>query len=412
MNADKGFSIPIPAVSFEMLDWRVSEPELFSRAERIRQTGQYQAAIPAEIAEYDPAVPGELMSDIEDATMQIVELSRHAQLMLGIESTVLGPMSAILLRTESSSSSQIERLTTSAKQLALAELQESAAANANVVVGNVRAMETALKLASELSENSILAMHRALMEYPASISESQVGSYRNEQVWIGKGSAGPRAADFVPPHRSRVERAMKDLVQFLNRQDLPVLLQAAISHGQFETIHPFTDGNGRTGRALVQSLLKNKGLIASTAVPISSGLLTDVEKYFQALTEYRSGDAGPLVSVFAQSTRLAAVRGKQLIDQLAAELDDAKRRLAGLRADATAWKILPLLISQPVISSRYLVSQMGIGEMAALRALNQLEELGVLKELTGWRRMRVWQHSGVLRLLDDYAATLKRNSRD
>jgi Fic/DOC family len=85
------------------------------------------------------------------------------------------------------------------------------------------------------------------------------GKWRDQPVWIGGGDLSPHNADFVPPHHSRVEPAIADLVRFMDRDDMPPLVQAAIAHAQFETIHPFPDGNGRTGRALVQSLLRGKG---------------------------------------------------------------------------------------------------------------------------------------------------------
>ncbi len=89
----------------------------------------------------------------------------------------------------------------------------------------------------------------------------------------------------------RVSAAISDLIRFLRRDDLPVLPQAAIAHAQFETIHPFTDGNGRAGRALLHSMLRSKALTRSVTVPVSAGLLADTGAYFEALTAYREGDS-------------------------------------------------------------------------------------------------------------------------
>lgn len=401
--------VPIEANSYEVLPWRPKYPEIYSRAEVLRQTGDYRPAIPAEIAELSPQLPNDFVAMIEDASNQIVAFDREAQMKLGLDSPALGPMSAILLRTESTSSSQIEQLTTSAKQLALAELNEESRSNARTVVGNVRAMEAALELAAKLDEKSVLEMHQALMSHQFGFSPKDAGVYREEQVWIGKGKAGPRLAEFVAPHHSRINKSMKDLMIFLNREDLPVLAQAALGHAQFETIHPFADGNGRTGRALVQSLLKNKGLVSSSALPISAGLLIDTESYFDALTAFRSGDAGPIIFEFAKASQFAAVTGIELINKLANQLQLSREKLEGVRKDAAAWMIIPALISQPVINSKYLIQTLGLGEMAALRALDVLAERGVITELTGWRRSRVWEHAGILGVLDDYAAVVRRN---
>jgi len=117
------------------------------------------------------------------------------------------------------------------------------------------------------------------------------GRWREQQVWIGGSRFGPHEADFIPPHHDRVPAAMADLAAFMARPDLPVLTQAAIAHAQFETIHPFPDGNGRVGRALVHSLLKAGGLARSVTVPVSAGLLGDTGTYFAADGIPRVGSA-------------------------------------------------------------------------------------------------------------------------
>ena len=402
--------IPITPVSFETLDWKPQAPEMFSRAEVARQTGPYEAAVTASIAGWTPSISGEIFADVEDATRQLVDFDKHAQQTLGTNNPALGPMTAILLRTESASSSQIEQLTTSAKQLALAEINEGDKANALTVVGNVHAMEAALQLADDITEATILSMHEALMIHQRGFDPLDAGRFRGEPVWIGRGEAGPRLADFVAPHHDRIRDAIKDLVGFVNRQDLPVIVQVAVSHAQFETIHPFPDGNGRTGRALAQSILRNKGLVGSTAVPISAGLLVHTERYFEALGSFRAGDAGPIVSEFAQASRIAATTGSRLVDNLVEQLEDSRAKMTGLRSDAAAWKVLPTLIGQPAVNSKYLMSKLGLGEMAAQRALDALTDRGVLVETSGRDRNRVWQHPGVFEVLDGYAAQIRRMS--
>ena len=157
----------------------------------------------APIAHWSPQVPSEDAADVEDATRQLVAFDEHARRTLGTDNPALGPMTAILLRTESASSSQIEQLTTSAKQLALAEIDEGDKANALTVIGNVRAMEAALALSDEISEDSILQMHHALLRHQSGL-EQEAGVYRQEQVWIGPGNAGPRHAEFIGPHLSLI----------------------------------------------------------------------------------------------------------------------------------------------------------------------------------------------------------------
>lgn len=410
MSTAPGARIPIDAASTETLYWKPRAPEMHSRAEVVRQTGPYEATIPADVAEWDPRISGEDVADIEDATRQLVEFDRHAQHALGTDNPALEPMTAVLLRTESACSSRIEQLTTSAKQLALAEIDEGEKANALTVVGNVRAMEAALRLADEITEESILAMHKALMLHQHSFDPAEAGCFRTEAVWIGPEDAGPRLADFVAPHHNRIAAAITDLVTFIQRPDLSVLVQVAVAHAQFETIHPFADGNGRTGRALAQSILRNKGVVGSTAAPISAGLLVHVDRYFAALDSFRAGDAGPIIREFAAASRIAAVTGTKLVDDLVAQLDESRSKMSGIRSDAAAWKVLSMLVGQPAVNSKYLTTALGLGEMAALRALDTLTARGVLEETTGKSRGRVWQHRGIFAALDAYATRIRRMS--
>ena len=155
-------------------------------------------------------------------------------------------------------------------------------------------------------------------------------------------------------------------------------------------------------------MLRRACLVRSTAVPVSAGLLTDIDLYFAALDAYRRGDAGPIIRAFTQAARTAAVTAAELVDSLTVELEHSRSRLTGLRADAAAWTVLPVLIGQPVVNTRYLTTQLGMGEMTALRALSTLTERGVLTEITGRARGRVWQHRGILDVLDDYAAGIRR----
>ena len=116
-------------------------------------------------------------------------------------------------------------------------------------------MVAAINLADKIDNAAILAMHEALMR---DVDPKSAGRWREEQAWVGGGTHGPRGAMFVPPHHSRVRAAIDDMLRFARRDDIPALPQIALAHAQFETIHPFIDGNGRTGRALIQAMLRRK----------------------------------------------------------------------------------------------------------------------------------------------------------
>ncbi|MDQ5895910.1 MAG: hypothetical protein QG596_2171, partial [Actinomycetota bacterium] len=203
-----------------------------------------------EIATLDlvPLLGSSHLADSDDATQHLIRFDEYVATKWGDRSDELAPMDSVLLRTESASSSQIENLTVGARQLALAEIEERASSNARLVSANVRALKAALEVSDKVSIAAILEMHSKLLEG----KDPDAGQVRNQQVWIGGSNVGPHLASFIPPHHTRVPAALEDLIAFCDRVDLPPLLQIAIAHAQFETIHPFTDGNGRTGRALVQ----------------------------------------------------------------------------------------------------------------------------------------------------------------
>ena len=271
-------------------------------------------------------------------------------------------------------------------------------------------MESALEMAQPVNLDSILSMHQSWMTQQAGM-EDEAGKLRSELVWIGgTDTAGTRGSIYVAPHHELVHDALEDLVEFISRTDLPAIAQAAIAHAQFETIHPFVDGNGRTGHALVHSILRSRRITQYTTAPFSAGILRNTAAYFDALKAYRAGDAAPIIHTFINASIFAANTGKELIDSLAAQLDDSAAKVAGLRSSSAAWKILPLLISQPVVNARYLKGQLDLGDAAVQRALSLLTERGVLVEKSGRSRNRIWQHDGVLKALDEYAKTLRRTA--
>lgn len=400
-------TLSIPPVGHEEHRWEAQADGMTGRRRLAAASGTYQSTLSARIAEYTPAAPSELVADVEEASLALARFDDYSRLRLGTESPSIGPMSSILLRTESASSSQIENLTVGASQLALAELQQSTSQHAKIVVGNVRAMEAALDLGNQLDHDAILTMQRVLVtDQPG--SENYAGRYRDSLVWVGSSSISPIGASHIAPQPERVRPAMDDLIAFMRRKDLPPLLQATLAHAQFETIHPFADGNGRTGRAMVHALLRSNGIVSTTTAPISAGLLKQTESYFDALTAYREGEAGPIVERFVEASLFASSSGTQLVDDLHDEVESSREKLSGLRKNASSWQVLPHLIAHPVINARFLQRQLSLNEVTAQRALTQLVEHNVLQERSGLKRNRVYHHTGILGLLDTYAQQLRR----
>lgn len=386
-----------PPVQWEEYEWRPSiPPSLVSRSVRERHSGPYRAAITPRIADIDVRLSTSVLAAADEATSEIARFDAE----LGQEITHFG---ALLLRSESASSSQIENLTAGARAIALAEIGEGRTANAVQIVANVEAMNAAVELADRLDGDTILAMQAALMSHDGDAA----GRWRSEQVWIGGTGYGPHQADFIPPHHRHVEAAIRDLVSFVNRNDVPVLAHAALAHAQFETIHPFVDGNGRTGRALIHAMLRGKGLTQHVTVPVSAGLLMDTDAYFDALTAYRRGDPGPIVARLSDASIMAVANGRQLV----ADLRDIRRRwqdAVTARRDAVVWRLADLLLQQPVIDASIVQDRLDATSANAHRAIRQLQDAGIITEFSGRKRRRLWQAQEVLSALDDFAARAVR----
>ncbi len=415
------------AVGWEERDWRpAAEADDFfpvSRRERRAAQGPYRAAVPARVARLPVTVPGEVEAEAAEAAAEIARFDAevaHALTALSPESPgdgadELAPLAAVLLRTESASSSQIENVTAGAKALALASLEDETnvggraggGVNAVLVAGNAEAMRTAIALSDEISTGSILAAHAALM---GSVPSAEPGRLRTQQVWVGGRTSSPHRATFVPPHHDRLREGIDDLVAFCARTDVPPLTHAAVAHAQFETLHPFVDGNGRTGRTLVHAMLRHAGITRRVTVPVSAGLLTDTDGYFDALTAYRAGDLAPIVARFAAASFDAIANGRVLVADLVG-IHDSWSGTVTARADAAVWQLLPTLLRQPAVTVRSVRRATGVSQPAALHAVETLVAAGVLVPATTGRRNRVWVAPEVTDALDVFAERAGRRSR-
>lgn len=387
-----------PAIEYEERSWEPDHEDNIwgSKSQRHKERGPYQAAVTPPIAEI-PAVelPPEVEVLANEASIAIARFDAE----VGAE---IAPFSAILLRSESAASSEIENLTAGAKAIAMAELGDRSRRNAVQVVANTTAMRSAIALADNLDKATIIAMHTALLqdEHP-----EWTGDWRNEQVRIGGQTV--HTATFVPPHHDRVPVAMDDLVRFVARDDLAPFVQAAVAHAQFETIHPFPDGNGRVGRALIHAILRNKGLTENVTVPVSAGLLVNVDDYFKALNEYRAGDPAPIVRHLAEASFEAIDNGRHLVADIRNVSRGWKEKITA-RSDAKAWPLSELLLRQPAIDSTVVQEELGIRQQVADRAIETLVDAGVLTKVSGNHRSRKWAAVEILDTLDEFA---KRTGR-
>jgi Fic family protein len=377
-----------------------SDPVIQAPA-RYRKACKYEAFVPDELRELEVSLTAEtagLVSEAEGAIRQLNAAARPA----------LAPLARLLLRTESIASSKVEGLQMGVRELARAEARMETGGRrsqtAVEILANVTAMETAITEAAgaaRFGQTEILAIHRRLMEHE--FGKRIAGRFRSGQNWIGGNDYNPCGADFVPPPVEELPRLLKDLYEAVNSDLLPPLVQAALAHAQFETIHPFDDGNGRTGRALVHVILRRRGIAPSYVPPISVVLATARKRYIEGLTRFRGDGVVEWIAHFSAAAGRSARLAEQYLGNVEALMAEWRRRLTGVsapRADAAAWAVIEVLPAHPVITGPIAVAGTGRSKGPVYEALAQLQEAGVLIPLSTSRRNQSWEAEGLLDLIE------------
>jgi Fic family protein len=366
---------------------------------RARKPGRYRAFIPGEIADYDWTLDSATAEAIFEAERRWRELQSPSG------SVGLDTVARQLLRSEAVASSKIEGLLLSHRRLAKAAAVPSFDLTAQSVLANVAAIEAAYEFARSsepFSVDALTAIHARLF---ASTPQDHLGGVvRDRQNWIGGDATTPVTADFVPPPEGEVPRLLEDLATFCNRVDLPPVLQAAVAHAQYETIHPFIDGNGRAGRALIGMILIRRGVANDVLPPISLILAGDSGTYVRGLTSYRYTPGTDWVDFFS-GAMIRAADSSELLARQVAELKEQLLEAAGRpRAESAPRRLVEALPAHPVLTLATAQSITRLSDEACRRALNRLEQAGVLRETTAGKRNRVWESVGLFDLLDRLGA--------
>jgi Fic family protein len=304
------------------------------------------------------------------------------------------PLARLLLRAEGIASSNIEGLRAPPAQVAAAELDAAAAPHdAALVADNLAVVSDALDHAGSkrrLTIPTLHAWHRRLMA-DAGLPAKLVGRFRDAQSWIG--GRGPQDAAFVPPPASSVRALMDDLVAFVAAADADAVTQAAVAHAQFETIHPYGDGNGRIGRLLVLWTLRRR-LDVAVPPPTSVSIARDPGGYLSGLYWFRTGELARWTAWFADVVTTSSRAALEWADEVDALLSAWRGRLDDLRADAAAHKIVEILPAHPVITAATAARFVHVSDTAARAAIEQLharrivEPYAVPGSTTG--RPRTW----------------------
>jgi Fic family protein len=359
----------------------------------------YEAYIPDRIARLELSIPLSLAAELEETATAIAELQGAGEF-LGLEA-----LSRQLLRAESIGSSRIEGLSLSQRRLARAIVDPAAEKEtARAVIGNIQAMDEAIRLGTDAPEFAMAhlqSIHRKLLENTTDASIA--GQLRTSQNWIGGSDWSPRRAEFIPPPEDEVAPLLEDVFAFMRRDDVPAILQAAIVHAQFETIHPFADGNGRVGRALIHTVMRRRGLAPRFVPPVSLVLATNATRYVEGLTAYREERAVDWCLFFIRALRSATQHAKHLNEQLQALQSHWREALNHPRSHSALEKLIQVLPAQPVVDLQLAAQLTGASDESARRALNELETAGILGTVqVGRKRNRIWEARDLLALVDAF----------
>jgi Fic family protein len=389
------------------------EPTLSSGLPRSARRGcEYEAYVPDLLADRSIALRGETAADIADAERAVERLNSEARGVADSEA-----VARLLLRAEAVASSRIEGLEVGARRLLKAQLaarlnDKPSDVTATEVLNNIEAMRWAVdtvSAADEITVEHVLAIHERL--FAGTTLDKHAGQIRAEQNWIGGSSYNPCSAAFVPPPPERVHELLEDLCAFCNSDSLPTVAQAALAHAQFETIHPFVDGNGRTGRALIHVILRRRGLAPTVVPPVSLVLATWSEAYVGGLTatRYREQSSSQAaidgmndwLDIFAAATQRAVTDATSYEHRVREVQQRWRDRLGRVRADSAASRLIEALPGAPIVTVQSAATLIDRSEQAVNEAIPRLVEAQVLKQTTVGKRNRAFEAGDLIDAFTD-----------
>lgn len=353
---------------------------------------RYDAYVPERLADIPVDLPSPVAAVVAEAERAIAALNVGDTPLVSTEG-----VARMLLRAESVASSRIEGLEAGGRRLARlavarAEGVDTGDATAEAVLANIDAMVRAIALADA---------PRAL-----TTADICVGALRTEQTWVGTSGYSPCGAEYVPPPPDRVPALMDDLMAFVSSDAHSPLVQAAVAHAQFETIHPCADGNGRAGRSLVHVVLRRRGMAPRFVPPISLALATASKEYVAGLMSYRFVGRPTTPAALAGVARwvevfaTAALRASQDAQRFAAglvDLENAWRAKAGrVRRGSAADLLLSALPGAPIVTVKTAAALIDRSVQATNEAISALVASGVLSQVTVGRRHRAFEADGII----------------
>ena len=384
------------------LEERLWEGDAAGLTRRDRRPCAYAIYYPDRLADRRFVLDGDVAADVADAEAALVRLDSSATALSGADA-----LARLLLRAESVASSRIEGLEIGGRRLLSADAarrlgETSRDPTALEVLGNIDAMVSgldAVEPGGPITVDTLLEAHRRLLA--GTRLEKHGGRVRTVQNWIGGSSYNPCSADFVPPPPEAVTGLLDDLFALCNDDSLPALAQAAIAHAQFETIHPFVDGNGRTGRVLIHLVLRRRGLGLRVLPPVSLVLATWSRDYIDGLMGTRH--VGPpdsaeahdgsnrWIALFAAACLRAAQDAGRFEEQVRTLQSSWLERVGHLRRDSATRLLIENLPAAPMLTTSTAATLTGRSFQAASQAMDRLVRAGVLTQVSLGRRNRAFE---------------------
>ncbi len=389
-----------------------------------RRSCEYQAYVP------DPLTVHQVVLISDDAAADLAEAEQAIKHLNEVTSSTVNmeAIARLLLRAEAVASSRIEQLEVGEKRLLLAEAaralgQAAGDVTAEAVLGSIEAMRYGVEeLASKprITVEDLLETHRRLLERTQYAHWG--GIVRTEQNWIGGNNHNPCGAAFVPPPPEEVPALLEDLVDYVSSDRHTPLVQAALAHAQFETIHPFLDGNGRVGRALIHVVLRRRDLAPRYVPPISLILATHSKDYIAGLTASRyvgeptNLEAGFGLALWVQLFAAATARASRDAELFGQQIDELVRqwrqKAAPVRARSAADLLLSALSAAPVITVATAAKLIGRSVQATNLAVDHLVQAGVLVPIKSVRWGRAFEAVGLVDALTGFERALASPTGD
>jgi Fic family protein len=368
----------------------------------VEQPAGYQAFIPAPLPPVDLEISLELQARVSRADQAVGRLDGLTRTLPDADLFL-----AMYVRREALLSSQIEGTDCTLDDVLAYELEpnttEVSVLDVEEVVNYVAAINYGLARLSELplSLRLIREIHERLLSNTRG-AEKTPGEFRTTQNWIGPHGASLAGATFVPPPPEEMRDAIGALEVFLHESPLPVLITCGLAHAQFETVHPFLDGNGRMGRLLITLLLCEREVLARPVLYLSYFLKRHRDDYFSRLMAIRDeGRWEEWLAFFVDGvavTALEAASSAQSVHELRERHRGALQAAGGAASDLV---LLDAMYSQPLVNSKWVAKRLGVAPKTAINLLDRLEGAGVLREVTGKARNRVYRYDDYMKLFDE-----------